>query len=338
MSSLGEISTFFKKFLAPLALFLLVAFLVWLIYLRYQNPQTTSQPTISPPPINQLTSQKAPDSYKIDAKFPKTPKDLPIYSVQAANLDDMFSTNTAKAFGINSVYKSKESTYSGIQYSFKQDNLELVINPLEIRFKDRQEPKYGTTAEEELGKLATTYINNLAISQQELFLDPTKTNYLKIAGDEYQGTPKENAQVYNFFFNSSIDSFPILANSQEGSLAKVTMTNSTLVIATKVKYPYSLTQKESHKLKTETEATKALMENQGKIVSATTLNEFGQASELYNFLPTDIAEAKITNIYIAYFLPDKADTAAQPVYVFEGEFKSTKNENGTIRVLVPAVS
>lgn len=338
MNSLGETSIFFKKYLLPLALFILVSFLVWLIYLRYQNPKTTPQPTITPPSIKQLTSQKAPNSYKIDAKFPKIPKDLPIYSVQVASLDDQFSSNIAKAFGITSAYNSKDPTYSGIQYFFKQDNLELVVNPLEIRFKDRREPKYGTTTEAELGKLATIYINKLAISQQELSLDPTKTNYLKIAGDEYQGTSKENAQVYIFFFNASIDNFPILGNSQEASLAKVTMTNSSLVTAAKVKYPYSLSQKEPYKLKTGGEAIKELEANQGKIVSATTFDEFGKAGELYNFLPTNISQVIIKNIYIAYFLPDKTDSTLQPIYVFEGEFKSTKNESGAIRILVPAIS
>ena len=69
---------------------------------------------------------------------------------------------------------------------------------------------------------------------------------------------------------------------------------------------------------------------------AQVLSDKGVPKNIYEH-PENIDNAKIEKVSLAYFLPNDLKEAVQPIFVFEGGFKTDQNENGEVVIYLPAI-
>ncbi|MEK7581468.1 MAG: hypothetical protein AAB512_04235 [Patescibacteria group bacterium] len=338
MATLGETSAYIKKYILPLVFFLLIPPLLYLIFLKVQGLKTPTSPSIPRPAIEQNTDKSA-SSFKVEAAFPKIPDKLPTYNLKPTELSDEQASTTAKSFGLDPKPTLKENTYSGIQYSFNTPTHDLEINKKEIRYTNKTlQNSTGQKPTEELIGAASGFLNNLGFLPFELTINSSQTNYQKIQGDAYVSAPKDSAQFIEFSFDLNIGAYKVLTNSRQPSFAKIKVSQDGNVIEANITYPFSFDESESYKLKNKQTALSELNAKKAVITSAFILDKFGQANDLYNLNVQEIGTVTIKNIYLAYFYTNKPDGTIQPIYVFEGNFTTSKGAPGSVIMYLPAVS
>lgn len=336
MTTLGETSAFLKKYTLPLVFLLLIPFLLYFVYLKFQNRQTQTS-SLTPPAIEQ-NSDKTPSSFKVEADFPETPNKLPTFNLKPIELNDEQASAIAKSFGLDPKPTLKENTYSGIQYSFNTPTHALEINKKEIRYTNKA--LQNTTeqkSDKDLEKAASSFLNNLGFLPFELTINTSKNNYQKIQGDAYLSAPKESSQFVEFSFEFNMNAYKVLTNSRKPSFAKIKVDKGGNIVEANITYPFSFEELESYKLKNKQTALNELDMKKAVITSALILDKFGQANDLYNINVDEIGTVTIKNIYLAYFYANKPSEIIQPIYVFEGNFTSLKNEPGSITMYLPAI-
>lgn len=81
-------------------------------------------------------------------------------------------------------------------------------------------------------------------------------------------------------------------------------------------------------------AWNAIKDGKGVITNVTPAG----TSSLDQFQPQNVEEILIDNIYLAYYENDKDQKYLQPIYVFEGKYRSMGSGGGEITLYLPAVS
>ncbi len=327
-----------KKSIFPVVLLLVFFISLVLIYVRYGKKSVPLPPKLQPPTISQSLIQKQPQNFDDTAlQLPKVPADLPVYHFKNQNVGEKYARDVANSFGLTTNPRV-ENTSIGPQFFFNQDNLDLAVNKIEIRFKNyKAKPQTTPKTEGEVLDIARNFIDSLKFANLNLKLDNTRIFYLTIETQRYKSTTRDNAKYYELFFNSFINDLPILTGNNEPYLARMIISKQGNILEAHIHNPVSILDNQTYPLKKPTQALNELMAGGGKLISAETLDEQGQSIELFSFSPVDINKVSIKKIYLAYFLSEKENEMLQPVYVFVGSFTTPSNKQGEVTLYVPAV-
>ena len=343
MANLTTTAQSTKKFLPVLAFLLISLILVGIIIYRLtRQPEPETLQPISTPTINQDSSQNPPQSINLDnVQIPEIPEELPVYIVQPFNVTRATASSLATSFGINKdPFLVEENTLDGQQFSFEQDTRNLTISQTTLRFSvDLTGPEISTVLSEgELREKSQSFVNNISVIQDKLSLLPEEIKYMKVSGDRFASANSfSDAQFIEFPYKKQLSGIEVVDNTPQSPFATIQIRKDGQVTFFGSRFFDRFAEMGSYKLKSVERALEEIKKGQGKVIYTAFPDEFGQTLELFRTQPANIELATITKLDLAYFLPDDIAEPIQPIFVFEGSFKTNKNESGRVVIYLPAI-
>ena len=343
MASLTKTAQSFKKF-APILLFgLIIIILIGLIAYRLTNkPDTSQKVLITPPPINQNPDQKQPAAFDFSGlQFPGFPEKLPVYTVSPYNITEAAAGTLASNLGFSGSPSSvKENTPDGRKFGWDQENLSLTVGQTRLEYHNneyRNRPTLPTSglSQDELKNSATSFMKKIALLGGDLELK--KTEYQVVSGNYRLPVEKfEDAQIIEFSFDKQLSGISLTDNYPGSGFSRARVTKDGEVAYLFSRYFDKFSESDSYDLKTTKEVQDEIAKGQGKIVQTEVLDEKGVPLNIYEH-PQNISNAILEKVSLAYFLPDDIKETVQPIFIFEGSFKTNKNESGKVVIYLPAI-
>lgn len=348
MANLTTTAQTIKKILPFLGIFLLFSLLIAAIFFRYRQPKISLPTTtpIPPPTIIQHPSQTSSPALDFSqAPIPQIPDQLPVFTAQKIVLSDSFAQSLATSFSITSdPFLIEENTLSGKQYTFRKGEVSLAINENTIRYENYNSnltPENKLT-EAELENTALTFAQQVPTVGDNLTLNRSLTKFLKIKSGGFEdsitsASSFQDANLVEYFLDKSpFPNIPLIGPTPETTFANVRINKSGEILYFRSMLSGNFIEQDLYKLKPPDEATSAVTKGSGKIMETLLLDENNQANELFRSYPISLEAANITNIYLAYFMPENLSEQIQPIYVFEGKFQNELTQNGKIVIYLPA--
>lgn len=344
MANLTSTKEIARKLLIPLAFVTVAIMLISLIFFRYKN-KSLPTPSQSPPPSPALIKQDPKQKLPLTVDFSKLPKkefpeNLPVYTLekyQDFSAEDAQTVANSLSFNAPPFFVDK-NTSDGIQFTWQNGQTTLTLSRSSLRYKNAADDNNNPVlAENQLQDVAKYFIYRIPFVQKDLEIDPKKTTYLK-KGQALPTTTNsfENANLVDLYFQKSIEGFSLLPNDPSSPTAFLTIQKNGNIITLNLRLYKQFTKGNSYKLKPLDDTVSLLKQGQGKIVQTLLLDENSKAIENFRSQPQDIKNLTITDVKIAYFLPEDENVIIQPVYVFEGEF-TKDNQKGKAVIYLPAL-
>jgi len=339
MATLTNTAQLLKKIGTPISIFLLIIILFGAIYWRYKikNNQTNEKPAPNLT-IQENIDQKQPGRIDFsNLEKQQIPKELPDFEAQNLSLSDQTAQEIAAAFGVtNQTFLVEENTLDGRQYNWQQNNIDLSLSQSRMLFKKNGTSQPVSISQAELEERAVGYIAKIPYLEKDLSIINQKTKYLKEGSWGIESVNSfEAAQIIEFSFDKKLQNLPIVTNSAGVSYLTVRLNRNGEVIYLSSRLFSSFDQKSVYRIKSQKEAQQEIKNGLGKIVSTKLLDENGQALELFRNKPVNVNLAVLTNLSLAYLLPDNLGEFIQPIYVGIGHFQEGK-DNGEITIYLPA--
>src|SRR3990167_1292144 len=343
MADLTHTSQTIKKIGPLLLIFSIIAVLIGIIVYRLtRGPEIKPPAPISPPIINQNPNQKQPRNFDFsDAQTEHIPETLPIYSIAPYSITETTATTLASNLGFQGNPSSvKENTLDGSEFNWNLDGSRLTISQTNIEYRNSndQSQNQATATELSLDQLQeqiNTFIRKIGLLGEDLKFQKTEFPIIS-EGLRTTANSFEEAQIVEFSYTKSLPSLPLVDNSPATGFTTVRITKKGKIIYLSSRFFDKFSEASTYKLKTAEEAEKEVQNGGGKIIQALLLNESRQPVISYEHA-MNIEKAYIKRISLAYFLPSDIKDTVQPVFVFEGIFKTNKNENGRIVIYLPAI-
>jgi len=343
MASLTTTSQSLKKITPFLIFGLIILILAGAIIYRLTNkPKAPLPVAINPPEITQNPSQQQPRSFDFsNIQIPDSPKKLPVYAVKPYNMTEATTTTLAFSLGFSGNPSSvKGNTLDGEQYSWNMNNLTLTVSQTNLEYHNNEyRNRTLSTVDglplDQLREKVDSFIQKVGLLGESLTL--RKTEYQVISG--LYRLPVENfedVQIIEFSFGKQLSNVPLVNNYPDSGFARVRITKDGEVTYLTSRFFDKFSESGSYDLKTAKEAISEIQKGQGKVVQTQVLDEKGIPSNIYEH-PENIENAKIEKVSLAYFLPNDIKDSVQPIFVFEGSFKTNKNEGGKVVIYLPAI-
>lgn len=343
MISLTETSQKFKRLFLPIAFILIVLIFVGLIWLRLNaknKPAPTPTTEIQSPKINSIPRQSQPQAFDTAGiATGDLPESLPILTAHKYSIDQSFAQQIAGILGIKDQPKKiYENTPDGKQFLFSENNKVLTISQSTISYKDyAPETTIKSYSEAELKNLSLTFLKKLPLSFENITASNQPPVYLNLKREDYSSTPNfVTAQAVEFHFDYVSDGQKILGQTTENSLVTIEIDKNGQVHTLNAHFFKSFEKAGDFKLKNQQEALQELTTKKATIVRVYIPDENGQALELFRTQPQNITTIQVGELKSAYFL-STANPNIQPVYVFLGDFRTQKGENGKVELYLPAI-
>lgn len=349
MANLTTTAQIIKKILPLLGVFLIFLLLIVTIFARYRQPQVPIPTTtpIPPPTITQNPLQTGSPTLDFSqARPPQIPGKLPVFTAQKITLSDSFARSLAASFDITSEpFLVEENTLNGKQYTFRKGEATLTINENSIRYENYTPnlTSENKLTENELENTALTFTQQLPTTNDNLTINRNLTKFLEIKSSGFEdsiasASSFQDANLVEYFLDKSIPSnVPLIGPTPETTFANARINKSGEILYFRSMLLGNFVEQDLYELKNPQEATSEVAKDSGKIVQTLLLDENNQANELFRSQPINLETANITNIYLAYFLPDDLSEQIQPIYVFEGKFQNELTQNGKVVIYLPAI-
>ncbi len=343
MANLTTTIQLLKRVGAFSAVLVIVIALVGLIIFRLTRKAQSPTVALSPPVINQNPDQKQPISFDFKkAQTPKIPKELPVFSAAPYAITDAAAKTLAATLGISGEPTlAKETTLDGKEYTWEQNDLRLVVSQTNLQWRNLGYrkgvlPRTGGFSLDQLQGKADSFVSKISILGEDRQIIPSKTRYLIISGNYLLDADSfENAQIIEFSYSKNLDSLPLVGNYPQTPYASIRVTKDGEVIYLVSRFFEGFSQGSSYPLKSTKQAFEEIKRGQGGVVLTQITNDKGQPLDVYS-RPEAIQEAAITDIHLAYYLPEDTKEPIQPIFVAEGTFRK-ENEQGRIVIYLPAV-
>src|SRR3990167_3256799 len=345
MTNLTTTAQSLKK-IAPFLIFGLIVFILIgaNIYRLTNKPKATPPSAVNPPEIIQNPSQEQPRSFDFsNIQVPEFPKKLPVYAVISYNVTDAVAKTLATTLGFSGEPTStNENTHDGREYIWNQSDSILTVSQTSLQYRNTQYlggplPTAGGLPLDELQERATSYAKKITVLGQDLEIDPQKTKYWVISENNRVRTDSfENTQMVTFSYRQKLEGLPIVSNDPTASNLTVRIQRDGEVIHLFSRFFDNFSQESSYALKSKEEAIEEIKNGKGRVVLTQIVDERSLTLDPYNN-PINTESAFITNISLAYFLPNDIKDTVQPIFVFEGSFKTNKNEDGKVVIYLPAI-
>lgn len=343
MTSLTETAQSLKKF-APILLFgLIIIILIGLIIYRFTSkPDKSQKVLITPPSINQDPDQKQPAAFDFSGlQIPGFPEKLPVYTVSPYNITEAAAGTLASNLGFSGAPSSvKENTPDGRKFGWDQENLSLTVGQTRLEYHNNEYRSRSTLStsglpQDELKNSATSFMEKIALLGGDLELK--KTEYQVVSGNYRLPVGKfEDAQIIEFSFDKQLSGISLTDNYPGSGFSRARVTKDGGVIYLFSRYFDKFSESGLYDLKTSKEAIEGIRSDQGRVVQTQVFDEKGIPANIYE-RPENIENAKIEKVSLAYFLPNDIKDMVQPIFVFEGNFKTAKNESGRAVIYLPAI-
>ena len=343
MADLTHTSQTIKKIGPLLLIFSIIALLIGIIVYRLtKGPEIKPPAPISPPIINQNPDQQQPRQFDFsDAQTEHIPEMLPIYSISPYSITETTATTLASNLGFQgNPSPIKENTLDGSEFNWTLDSSRLTISQTNIEYRnlnDQSQNQANTTdlTLDQLQEQTNIFIGKIGILGGDLKLQKTE---FPIISEGLRTTAKsfEQAQIIEFSYTKGLPDLPLVDNSPASGFTTVRITKKGKVIYLSSRFFDKFSEASTYKLKAAEEAKKEVQNGQGKIIQALLLNESEQPVISYEHA-INIEKAYIKRVSLAYFLPNDIKDTVQPIFVFEGSFKTNKNENGKVVIYLPAI-
>lgn len=305
--------------------------LIGLIFLRFkslQKPSVLPSP-ISTPSFHQEPSQNQPNTYDIQLPQVSLPKVLAIFKVQTATITEEEARSIARVLGIPNEPSSVQETTDGKQFSRQKDNATLTVSQSQIRYKNFHAAKTGTQNLTDLTSKASSLIRNIPELDKTVILNDAKTKYLTITGNHLVNSNSfGQAQFVEFTFDKNLGNFPIVTNYPDTNYLTLGFNKDGDLVYMYARLFENFIPQNSYPIKTQKQAVQELMQGRGKIIQTSFAGSTG---------PINVKDVKMTNLELAYLLPDKLADVIQPIFVFSGSFEY-RNGAGEIIIYLPAIS
>ena len=326
-------------------IFLLIVFVAvgLLLLFSAMTANRTARKAISAPTFILYPVEKQPQSFDFSktqsANFPKV---LPAYKVEKKGLTGSEAASILQFFNITSRPRFiNNNSPDGPQYSWeeKEASLSLSLTTLSFESLAKNSPVQALS-EEQLSQKAASYIRQIPLagqSTQNLAPSSPKTTYLQVTNDQYQIVDSFAAStMVEFAFEERLNNLAVVGQTPSIPMATVRMTKDGSVRMLYLRFFKEFAALDSYRLKSVNEAKREVTKGQGKIVDITTVDENGRALTKPSFETFEGKTVKISQIRLAYFLPENLDEPVQPIFVFEGEFEKD-GESGKIAIYLPAI-
>ena len=312
-----------------------------IIYRLTNKPKATPPSAINPPEIIQNPSQEQPRSFDFsNFQVPEFSKKLPVYAIIPYNVTDA----TAKTLAGNLSFPDsppsvKDNTLDGKQFSWDMKNFALTVSQTALEYhndeyRNRTLSTTGGLSLDQLREKADSFIQKVGLLGN---LTLQKTGYQVFSG--LYRLPVANfeaAQIIEFSFGKQLSNAPLVNNYPGSGFTTVRVTKDGDVTYLSSRFFDKFSESSSYDLKTAKEAISEIQKGQGRVVQTQVFDEKGIPSNIYEH-PEIIDNAKIEKVSLAYFLPDDIKDSVQPIFVFEGSFKSAEGENGKVVIYLPAI-
>src|SRR3989344_8054033 len=342
MADLTSISQTIKKIGPPIIIFLIIVILIGITIFRLTRKSETRLGPISPPLINQNPNQQQPRNFDFStAQTEQIPEKLPIYSIAPYNITETAAITLASSIGFQGSPSSiKENTLNGKEFNWNQGEQTLAVGQTNLEFRNKEYrnrplPTFEGLSQDELKDVAASFVGKITLLGQGLEL--SKTEYQVISGNDRRPVGNfEDAQLIEFIFDKQLSNIPLVNNYPGSGFTKVRVVKDGQVTYLFSRFFDKFSESGPYNLKTADESIEEIRRGQGKVVRAQVLSDKGVPKNIYEH-PENIDNAKIEKVSLAYFLPNDLKEAVQPIFVFEGGFKTNQNENGEVVIYLPAI-
>lgn len=340
MSNLTSITQTTKKVGTIILVISTIALLLGLIYFRFKEKEQAPIP-LDTPSIRQNPGQKAPgtlDLSSIKANELEFPKELPVFGLQSYQMTDEGAKAQAKNLGLDGdPTRIEEATLDGKQYSWDLQNQRLTLSQTTILHHNNPPEKLDSFTLDQLKNAASDFLQKAPLIGNNLVSNEIRTKYLISDRGGITSTGSfESAQLVEFSFDKKLSGLELVDNTPDSTFTTVRIRKDGAVVYLSSRFFETINQGKNYALMSATEAINQISKGQGKVVQTQILDQYGQALDLFRNQPVNVPSAKITNLSLAYFLPDKLEEPLQPIFVAEGAFQEN-NETGKIVIYLPAI-
>jgi|SRR3989338_10336092 len=342
MSDLTHISQTIKKIGPPIIIFLIIVILIGITIFRLTRKSETRLGPISPPLITQNPEQKQPRNFDFSAaRIEEIPKTLPVYSIAPYNITETAAITLASSLGFQgNPTSTKDSASNGEEFNWSVSDRSLTVGQTNLEYRNKEYRKrlslpFEALSQEELKNEAVSFMGKITLLGQDIELKNTKYQII-LGNDRAPVANFEDAQIVEFSFDKKVANIPLIDNYPGSGFTKLRVFKDGQVIYLFSQFFEKFSESGFYKLKTADESIEEIRRGQGKVVRAQVLSDKGVPKNIYEH-PENIDNAKIEKVSLAYFLPNDLKEAVQPIFVFEGGFKTDQNENGEVVIYLPAI-
>ena len=268
---------------------------------------------------------------------------LPIFFAHPYKITEEAAKTLATNLGFpGNPTSTAENTLDGKEYTWIQGDLRLIIGQTSLqysntRYRSEELLTAGELSLDKLQEKAASFVQKIAVLKEDLEIDSKKTKYWVISGNNRVRTDSfKNTQMVTFSYQQKLAGLPIVSNDPTTSYLMVRIKRDGEAIHLFSRFFDKFSQESSYALKSKEEAIEEIKNGKGRVVLTQIVDERSLPLDPYNN-PINPKEVKIENISFAYFLPNDIKDTVQPIFVFEGIFKTNKNENGKVVIYLPAI-
>ena len=370
---LTQVSKWFKKSVVYLGGFVFFYYVLILaiipgikitikLLIPEKNPPTLSYGIL---PSLEFTTKSITGSQKYELNTPtgKLPTKLPtkakVYKIRPAG----FSYNAGKSAQDNAAYfgftdsdlitdlKGKSykwrSLKTGGVLEINIDTKELVMNTTLLGKSNMY--KTGTLTDATTLKETTNMLKNIGRIDDAYLLNTPTIYKGKYLGNKLVATEDRNdTQLYRLDFFRSIDTFKVLGadpkvgllhvymgdeNTTEKTYNKLTISPATFPIQNIYYNEIETPSTATYPLVDVSQAWNAVKQGQGIIANVTPKG----SNPFVEYETTVVQDILINDIYVAYYETPQGQKYLQPIYVFEGNYKTQGTAGGDITIYFPAI-
>ncbi len=326
MTNLTNLSVVIKKMIVPFMFILLVAFLILIIYIRY-NKKTDKGLPQTPPLKLQGLKQKAQKFQTVNLTIDNNQPES-IYTFETSISTN--STNVTEKLLIISKIKTEPVKSKDINLGegklYSTNEGFILAYEKAVVFQKAIKQKLLKPLPQDIEPLKNSARNALTrvLDTSQVSLEP-KITYLKFSGEDPEEVSKENATLIQFFFEYNTAGLPLISNSPPIS---INMDADSNLIKMDILLLPQLTQQASYPTITSKSATDILEVGGGTLVKIKSEREDAIAA-------TSLGVVDLQRGYLTYYL-DKHTNSISPVWVFEGVGK-TFDKDAQVLYIVPAI-
>lgn len=315
--SLNQLSGTIKKYLAALAVLIVLVAIAYLLWPDFSTAPSGDQKFGKLPQVAVETIIS--DKVKIESNIStginiNPPSLLNVYKEKAV----VSSSKFAKQFG----FKGKSKKVSGyLIWQNKRKILKIDQETKKFTFTNQTNIKKLNLKKESAQKIARDLLTDLGLVDKTAKLEVKRTERKYVGVWEVLDVPDNNIyNVYIFEFAAKINSYKLINESGNDELFEVWVgMDKQIVKASGTTKIVGFSDLGTYPSKPLSQAFKDLRANSGKIISLS-----GQPQKF------DRINTAYTGATIRYLVLSKSNGFIQPVYVFEGR---TAGKSGEVKVL-----
>lgn len=274
-----------------------------------------------PPVVPRLKFQRATNVFlkpgHVTVSFQKeTLNKLPVYQIEWPTFDQAAAVGLAQKLEIQNPPQVLEEKGRGKLFFFQQNDLQLTVSQTTISFK-KPPPQEGAgiaLAPNEAFFKAKDYLAALGWWDDRYLFDEKSTKYYRSAGPMLvEERDPTKSDVIDINFKTEVGGFSWFGQDPDAPLLTVRLTSLGNIILLTLQGLPQIKTAEIYPLKSFDEAKKLVEGGRGTVMRVFIEGEGSLSPPAYN-----VSSFNLTDVDIAYFLPEANTKTLQPIFVFRG--------------------